>query len=131
MPTFVHGSNSDIAVDGTNISDKVDSVSHDRTVDTAETSAFGDDDKTFIAGLEDGSFSLAGHWDTTGDGVIDACFDGAVVALIYGPAGSAGGAIKYSCNALITNYSITSSVSDRVNWSVSLQRTAGLTRGTY
>jgi hypothetical protein len=128
---FVHGSNSDIVVDATNLSQYVDSVTHDRTVDTAETSAFGVDDKTFIAGLEDGSFSLSGHWDSTADAAVDGAFDGAVVALTYGPAGSAGGAIKYTCNALITNYAITSSVSDRVTWTVSLQRTGALTRGTY
>jgi hypothetical protein len=130
MP-FIHGSNSDIVVDSTNLSQYVDSVTHDRTVDTAETSAFGVDDKTFIAGLEDGSFSISGHWDATADAAVDGCFDGAVVALTYGPAGSAGGAISYECNALITNYAITSSVSDRVNWTVSLQRTGALTRGTY
>lgn len=128
---FVHGSNSDIVVDTTNLSQYVDSVSHDRSVDTAETSTFGLDDKTFIAGLEDGSFSLSGHWDTTGDAAVDGCFDGALVALTYGPAGSGSGAIAYTCNALITNYSITSSVSDRVNWTVSLQRSGALTRGTY
>lgn len=128
---FVHGSNSDINVDGTNISQYTDSVTHDRSVDTAETSAFGNDDKTFIAGLEDGSFSLNGHWDSTADAALDGTFDGATVAILYGPAGSAGGAIQYSCNALVTNYSIVSGVADRVNWSVSLQRTGALTRGTY
>ena len=128
---FVHGSNSDIVVDTTNISQYVDSVTHDRSVDTAETSAFGNDDKTFIAGLEDGSFSISGHWDTTEDAALDGTFDGALVSLTYGPGGSAGGAIAYTCSALITSYSITSSVSDRVNWTASLQRSGALTRGTY
>lgn len=128
---FVHGSNSDINVDAVNISQYTDSVTHDRSVDTAETSAFGDDDKTFIAGLEDGSFSLGGHWDTTEDSALDATFDGAVVAIIYGPGGSASSASKYTCNALVTNYSTTSSVSDRVNWSASFQRTGALTLGSY
>lgn len=128
---FVHGSNSDIVVDTTNLSQYVDSVTHDRSVDTAETSTFGNDDKTFIAGLEDGTFSLSGHWDTTGDGALDGTFDGALVALTYGPAGSAGGAIAYTCSALVTNYSITSSVADRVNWTASFQRSGALTRGTY
>lgn len=128
---FSHGSNSDISVDAANISVYTDGVTHDRSVDTAETSAFGNDDKTFIAGLEDGSFSINGHWDPTADATLDGVFDGAVVAIIYGPAGSASSAVKYTCNALVTNYSITSSVSDRVNWSVSLQRTGALTRGTY
>ena len=131
MPTFVHGKDSDIVVDSTNLSQYVDSVTADRTVDTAETTTFGNDDKTFIAGLEDGSLALNGHWDTTGDATVSGCFDGALVAVTYGPAGSGSGAIAYTCNALITNYSITSTVSDRVNWTASLQRSGALTRATY
>lgn len=128
---FVHGSNSDISVDGTNLSQYVDSVTHDRSVDTAETSAFGDDDKTFIAGLEDGSFSLNGHWDATADAALHGTFDGATVTIIYGPAGSAGGAVEYTATCLVTGYNITSSVADRVNWSASFQRTGALAYGTY
>ena len=128
---FVHGKNSYISVDATDISSYTDGVTHDRSVDTAETSAFGDDDKTFIAGLEDGSFSLNGHWDAALATAADGAFDGAVVAIIYGPAGSGSGLTRYTCNALITNYSETSSVSDRVNWSVSLQRTGALTKDTF
>lgn len=128
---FVHGKDSDLVVDSTNISQYTDSVSVDRSVDTAETSAFGDDDKTFIAGLEDGSFSLSGHWDTTGDAALDGTFDGALVSMTYGPAGSGSGAIAYTCTALVTNYNITSGVADRVNWSASFQRSGALTRGSY
>jgi hypothetical protein len=128
---FVHGSNSHITVDAVDISTYTDGVTHDRSVDTAETSAFGDDDKTFIAGLEDGSFSINGHWDATADAALDALFDGAVVAVIYGPAGTTSTFVRYTCNALVTNYSITSGVGDRVNWSVSLQRTGALTRDTF
>lgn len=128
---FSHGSKSDISVDGTNISAYVDSVTHDRTVDTAETSTFGLDDKTFIAGLEDGSFSISGHWDPTQDANAAGCFDGSTVTVFYGPAGSGSGAIKYTATCLITNHSITSSVSDRVNWSTTFQRSGALTYGTY
>jgi len=128
---FVHGSNSDIVVDATNLSQYVDSVNHDRSVDTAETSAFGDDDKTFIAGLEDGSFQLNGHWDATQEAALSGTFDGALVNITYGPAGSGSGSLAYTCTVLVTNYSETSSVADRVNWSASFQRSGALTRGSY
>jgi hypothetical protein len=128
---FVHGKDSFISVDASDISSYTDGVTHDRSVDTAETSAFGDDDKTFIAGLEDGSFSLNGHWDATAAAALAACFDGGVVAMVYGPAGNTGGNVEYTCNALITNYSETSGVADRVNWSASFQRTGALTKDTF
>lgn len=128
---FVHGSNSHIAVDGTTISTYVDSVTHNRTVDTAETSAFTNDDKTFIAGLMDGTFALSGHWDSASDATLHGTFDGATVAIVYGPAGSTTGLVRYTANALVTDYSITSGVGDRVNWSATFQRTGALTRDTF
>jgi hypothetical protein len=118
-------------VDGTDISVYTDSVTHNRMVDTAETTAFSNNDKTFIAGLMDGSFDLSGHWDATADAALHGCFDGATVAVIYGPAGSTSGLVRYTANCLITNYAITSQVADRVNWTVSLQRTGALTRNTF
>lgn len=128
---FVHGSDSSISVDGQVISTYVDSVTHNRMVDTAETTAFSNNDKAFIAGLMDGSFDLSGHWDSTADATLAGCFDGSTVVVIYGPAGSTSGLVRYTANCLITNYAITSSVSDRVNWTVSLQRSGALTRDTF
>lgn len=128
---FTHGSNSYISVDGSDISAYVDNVDHGRTVDTAEVSAFGDDEKAFIAGLEDGSFSLSGHWDPSADADLAGCFDGAVVEVIFGPAGNAGGSVSYTANCIITDYSISAPVGDKVSWSVSLQRTGAVTRGTF
>lgn len=128
---FVHGSNSYISVDGTDISSYTDSVDRSHTVDTAEVTAFGDADKEFIAGLKDGTFSLSGHWDATADATVAGCFDGAVVAVVFGPAGNTASNVRYSANCLITDYSISSGVGDRVTWSVSLQRTGALTRDTF
>lgn len=128
---FVHGSNSAISVDGTALTAYVDSVTHDRTMETAETTAFSNDDKTFIAGLYDGSFSLTGHWDSTADSTLHGTFDGATISIIYGPAGSTTGLVRYTATCLVTSYNITSQVGDRVNWSASFQRTGALTRDVY
>jgi hypothetical protein len=128
---FVHGSDSGIVVDGTTISAYVDSVSHNRSVDTAETSAFTNNDKTFIAGLEDGSFDLSGHWDTAADTALDGCFDSASVSLIYGPAGVTSGLVKYTATCFVTSYQIVSNVGDRTNWTGSFQRSGDLTKGTF
>ena len=128
---FTHGSNADVSVDGTNISAYVDSISFSRSVDTAEVTAFGNDDKAFIAGLEDGSFSISGPYDPTLDGVMAGCFDAATVTVFFGPSGSGSGAIKYSASAFITDYTPDMGVSNRVQWSASFQKSGDLTYGTY
>jgi hypothetical protein len=57
--------------------------------------------------------------------------DGAVVAFECGPEGNTGGDIKYSGNALISNYSWSASVSDRVTWTANFTVTGAVTRGTF
>lgn len=126
-----HGSNSAISVDGTDISVYTDSVTNGRTQETSDVTAFSHDDRVFIAGLKSGTFSLSGHWDTTADTTITGCFDGSTVAIIYGPAGTTAGNVKYTANCLITDYSVDSPVGDKVSWSASFQRSGALTDGTY
>ena len=127
----VHGSDSYVSIDGDNVSVYLDQASLDKMVETAETTAFADDDKEFIAGLRDATLNIGGHWDATGDGFVADWDDGAVVACIVGPAGSTAGLVRYTFNALITNYSIDMPVGGRVGFSCSLQRTGATTRDTF
>jgi len=127
----VHGSNSYVSIDADVVGVYLDTASLDKMVETAETTAFADDDKEFIAGLRDSTLSIGGHWDATGDGFVADWDDGAVVECIVGPAGNAGASVKYTFNALITNYTIDMPVGGRVGFSASLQRTGATTRGTF
>ena len=120
-----------MSVDGTNVSQYVDSVSHVQNQATATVTAFGDNDEAMIAGLKSGSFGLSGHWDATQDGVLQGVFDGSSVTLFYGPAGSTAGSIKYTATCFVDGYTIDSSVSDRVTWSANFTRSGALTYGTY
>ena len=128
---FVHGKGTAFSVDGNDISSYTDSVSLDKSIDTAETTAFGDDDRTYIAGLRGQTFSASGHWDSTFDGYAAGMDDGAVVAWEYGPEGGTTGDVKYSGNALIASYNQSSGVGDKASWSASFQVTGSVTRGTY
>jgi len=127
---FQHGKNSYLSVDGTVISSYTDSCSLDRSIDTSETTAFGDDDRTYIAGLRSSTFTASGHWDATGDGVLIGADDGATVAFVYGPEGNDSGDVQYSGNAILTSYNQQSGVGDKVAWSASFQITGSVTRGT-
>lgn len=122
---FVHGSNSTMVVDGTTVSSYVDNVSFSRDVDLAEVTAFGNDDKAYIAGLEGATLSITGHWDATADAALHGTFDAASFAWSYSPDA---GTTTYSGNAFVTNYTQNSPVGDRVNWSLSATITGAVSR---
>jgi len=136
MPTFVHGKSTDFEIDDTsgtsrNISNTVTNVDFPETLDTAETTAFGSTSKSYIVGLRDATISVSGIWDATVDGYIRGGAEPASRSFIFGPAGDTGGNVKYTGEAIVTNYSISNPVGDVVTYTLDLQVTGDVTRGTY
>lgn len=142
MATFRHGKNAYFALDGTaaslvNLSDTLNDITMPREIETAETTAFGDNDKTYITGLTDATVSLSGMFDATVDALIGGNISnlrsGSVSSLSfeYGPAGSASARPKFTGEALITSYEVSSPVGDVVTYSLELQVTGGVTRTTF
>jgi hypothetical protein len=135
MPTFAHGKSTDFAIDDTggssrNISDTLTDVSFPQTIDTAETTAFGSSNKSYIVGLKDTTISVSGIWDATVDGYLSGT-EPASRSFIFGPAGSTGGNVKYTGEAIMTNYSQSNPVGDVVTFTADFQVTGAVTRGTY
>ena len=136
MPTFVHGKSTNFQLDDTSgsirdISNTVTSVDFPETLDTAETTAFGSSAKSYIVGLTDATISVSGIWDATVDGYIAGGAEPASRSFVFGPAGSTVSNIKYSGEAIVTSYSISNPVGDVVTYSLDLQVTGAITRGTY
>jgi len=136
MPTFVHGKSVDFELDDTSgtsrsISDTLNSVDFPEVTETADTTAFGSSSRSFIVGLESATISISGLWDATVDGYIKGGTEPASRSFIYGPAGSTASNVKYTGEAILTNYSISSPVGDVVTYSCDLQVTGAVTRGTY
>jgi hypothetical protein len=130
MP-FEPGINSVLSVDATAIESFLDSISYPRRYGTVEVTAFGDAAEEHIATVQGGTISGSGHWDATNDATMDGLFDGATVAFEFGPEGGTTGDIKYSGNALVTDYSQDSDAKGKVSFSFALQITGAVTRGTY
>ena len=135
MPTFAHGKSTDFALDDTggtsrSLANTLTDVSFPQSIDTAETTAFGSTNKSYIVGLKDTTISVSGIWDATVDGYISGT-EPASRSFIYGPAGSTGGNVKYTGEAIMTNYSVSNPVGDVVTYSLDLQITGAVTRGTY
>ena len=142
MPTFRHGKNTYFSLDGTagtlvDISNTLNDVTMPRAIETAETTAFGANDKTYITGLADATISLSGMFDATVDtqigGNITNLKSGSVSSLSfeYGPAGSVSGRPKFTGEALVTSYEIASPVGDVVTYSLELQVTGAVTGTTF
>lgn len=136
MPTFVHGKSTNFQLDDTSgtirdISNTVTSVDFPETLDTAETTAFGSSAKSYIVGLTDATISVSGIWDATVDGYIAGGAEPASRSFVFGPAGSTVSNVKYTGEAIVTSFSISNPVGDVVTFSLDLQVTGAITRGTY
>lgn len=137
MPTFKHGKNAQFELEGTNLSNTLNEISLPREIETAETTAFGDADKTYITGLADATISLSGMFDATTNSAISTVISNlksgsiASASFTYGPSGSAGGSPKFTGEALVTSYEISSPVGDVITYSLELQCTGAITGNTY
>ena len=136
MP-FTHGKNTAIKLDNgagtiTDIKSYLSSASLERLREAAETTVFGDSEKTYIPGLRDGTVSIEGRFDPAIDLILnDDINDEATKTVEFGPEGSATGKIRYSFEALITNYSMDNPMDDVAGISAELQLTGAVTRDTW
>jgi|TARA_R100001509_G_scaffold100906_1_gene59007 predicted secreted protein len=134
---FTHGKDSVFKLDNasgslTDISSFVNNVDFPETADVSETTTLGADNKTYIAGLKDATISLAGLWDATADAIFGAVVgQSATLSYEYSPEGTASGKIKYTGEAILTSYAISSPVGDAVGYSADLQVSGAVTRGTH
>jgi len=134
---FVHGKSSVFKLDNasaslTDISSYVNNVDFPETADVAETSVLGASAKSYIVGLKDSSISLSGLFDATFDAIAGAVIgQSATLSFEYSPEGTSSGKVKYTGEAIMTNYSLSSPVGDVVAWSSDLQVSGAVTRATH
>ena len=134
---FTHGKDSVFKLDNasgslTDISAFVNNVDFPETADVSETTTLGADNKTYIAGLKDATISLSGLWDATADAIFGAVVgQSATLSYEYSPEGTASGKIKYTGEAILTSYAISSPVGEAVGYSADLQVSGAVTRGTH
>lgn len=103
-------------------------VTFSRDVDTAEATTFGDDDKVYVVGLRDATFSLEGRFDATADGYLAGLLGGTPRPFAFCPQGSASSRVKYSGSAICTSYETSSDLGDTVNFSAEFQVSGAVTR---
>lgn len=139
----VHGKDSVFSVEdsaGTTLRDlssNLTNVAFSRKNDTHDTTAFGAEGHTFIAGLTNGKITLTGWAMMTADTgtltVLDSLvgLDAVTVGFEYGPLGSTTGMPKYTGECILESLDVSDPVADLVSFVAVLQISGDVTKGSY
>ncbi len=116
----------------TNITSYLSQASFERLREMAETTVFSNDNKTYIPGLRDATFSGEGRFDPTLDLILsdDINDDTNTKTLQYDPQGSTSGLPRYSVECWVSSYNIDGPLDDVSGISFELQCTGAVTRST-
>lgn len=122
---------------GTNVSAYADNFSFPQPTDSLETSTFSNNSKTFIVGLTGGGApSLSGPLDTAFAAIV-ANVSAAQAAgsttstLVYAAAGSAAGSLRQTAECWVTDFTVSTGVGGRAEFSANLQVTGAVTTNTW
>ena len=138
---FQPGYKAHVLVDGVagtpvNISMYHDNFSWPQNLESLDVSSFGSVAKVFIPGLSDSNISASGALDVA-LGTFVATLAAAHAAgsatstVTYSPGGSVAGQLKISGEAYITNFTPSTGVGGRGEWSASLQVSGACTVATW
>lgn len=137
---FVHGKKSVFKIDNsagtlTDISAFCEEVSLSRDIETAETTTFGNDAKTYITGLTDATVSVSGKFDAGTASAVDPVLSGilgsaSTVSWVYraNSASTSSTNPEYQGEGIVTSYEVSSAVGDAVTFSAEIQCTGAITR---
>lgn len=132
---FRHGKNTALFYNGADLTSYFNEASVSQDVETAETTAFGNDAKTYITGLRDGTLSGSGMFDGAA-GAVDETLSGVIGVdaadiVTLAPDGAVAGRPSYSMTARETSYEVSSPVGDVVSVSLEVQADGGVDRGVF
>ena len=116
MPTFIHGKNTAVYIDEFDLTSYFTDSSVTINNDVAETTAYGDTNKTYLLGIRSGTLSLSGMWSADTDGSDEerqALLGNATTPILTIREGAAAiGSRAIIAQANETSYAITNPVAD-------------------
>lgn len=130
MPTFVHGKGARVFAGSVNLTGFLNQASGAASVDVAESTTFGNDDKTYVTGLADATLSGEGYFDAEASGAqetLNAALGAAdkTVFSLY-QKGDAIGASGAGFSADATAFEPTADLGDVVGFAFEAQSSVGL-----
>ena len=128
---FIHGKSAIVLQNEFNLSSYFNDVSISRSIETAETTAFGASAKAYIVGLIDGTLSLSGMFDGAANAIDAEMTDvlgvnaGAVISVSVSGVTTIGTRM-ISTTGKLTSYEVTSPVGDVVSANAEFQADDGI-----
>ncbi len=132
---FSHGTVATFAVDPaggssyTDLSVYLNEITQETETDGAETTTLGNTAKTYIPGLEDGTFEMSGLYDPTADALFNT-LRRVIATFRYRPAGAGSGLPQYTGSLILTTYSVETTVEDAAMFEAEFQITGTIVRAT-
>lgn len=129
---FKHGKNTKVLLNEYDLSSYFSDGSVSSSVETGETTSYGNSAKTYIVGLSDSTLSLSGFWDGAAnavDEVISAALQTDAEVITFAPEGLSAGSRLYAMKSLATSYEVSSPVADVVKVTLEGQNTDRCDRG--
>lgn len=132
---FSHGSVATFEVDPaggssyTDLSAFLNETTQEIETEASETTTFGNTSKTYIPGLEDGTFELEGLYDPSADATLESC-KRVICSFRYRPAGAGSGLPEFTGSAVMTTYTIETNVEDAAIIEAEFQVTGAISRAT-
>lgn len=127
MPTFTHGKNVTVLMNGYDLSAYFSTASSSGSAETAEVTTFGSSAKSYIPGLKDATLSVEGYYNGSTEGVdeyLASKIGGETIwTLVFGA--DALGARGYGATTVETTYEIGAEVGGAVSVSAEGQATVG------
>ena len=135
-PTFRHSKSAYLAmiVGGTTtiLSSAFDDSALNRAVDTAEVTAYGNNDKVFLAGLRHGDFPISGHFDKTIANTVAAVLGSSSnPTWVYGPEGNTTTRRKFTFGGVLESCNIKSPIKDKVSIDAKVTISGAVTSTTF
>lgn len=121
---FVHGKNTEVDLDGNDLSAYCNNTEWSREADTHDTTTYGKDSKTYEGGLKDGTVTISGTYDNTASTGPKAVIEpllGTKVPFVMRPEGTGTGRPERTVDVVVSSYEETLPVADMITWSAELQ----------
>lgn len=122
----VHGKNMVITVDSDDLSQYTNTSEFNPTTDEHDTTTYGSDGHTFSGGLTNGTFTMAGFYDSTASTgpravLLPIQAAGTAVTVVRQPEGTGSSLPQDSFSGLLTSYTESAPVADYVAWSATFR----------
>lgn len=121
--SFVHGRNTVITLNGTDLSAFVTTSQIEKNADKHDVTTYGQTTHVYSGGLKDGTATMSGVYDNgvAGPRATILALIGTTVTLVRRPDGTGAGKAQDSVTVLVEKYTETNPVADMVTWSCDMQ----------